>query len=58
MLERIRREPVLLTGLLEAVLALALAFGFELTGEQVATILAVAVAVLSLVARSQVTPTP
>ena len=56
MYDRIRTEPVLVTGLLEAVLVLALAFGLDLTTEQVAAIMAVAVAVLSLVARSKVSP--
>jgi hypothetical protein len=56
-IDRIRREPVLATGLLEAILALALAFGLDLTPEQVGAILAVAVALLALVARRQVTPT-
>lgn len=50
------REPALLLGLLETVLALVLAFGFDLSGEQVGAIMAAAAAFLALVTRSQVTP--
>jgi hypothetical protein len=57
MLERLRNEPVLVTGLLTAVLALLAAFGLPLSDEQVGSILAVAAAGLALVARRKVTPT-
>lgn len=55
-LDRIRREPALVTGLLSALIALATAFGLHLSAEQVGAITALAVAVLAFVTRSQVTP--
>lgn len=57
MLTTIRREPALITGLIQAVLALVVAFGLDLSGEQTASILAVSAAVLAVVVRSQVRPT-
>ena len=51
------REPVAVVTAIEAVLALLLAFGVGLSGEQVATIVALSTAVLGLVARSRVSPT-
>lgn len=57
MLEKIKNEPVLLTALVSAVLALAVAFGLHLSKEQTAAILAVVNAGLALVVRSKVTPT-
>ena len=56
MIDRIRREPVLVTGLIQAALVLAVSFGLDLSNEQTAGILAVAAALLALVARSRVTP--
>lgn len=56
MLDRIRREPVLVSGLVQALLAAAVAFGVDLTDEQVGALLAVTAAVLALVTRSQVSP--
>lgn len=53
-LERIKNEPALVVGLVSAVIALALAFGFTLTDEQVGGIMAVVVAVLAVFTRSQV----
>ena len=50
------REPALILGLVQAVLALLLAFGVHLTVEQVGTILAVSAALLSVVVRQRVTP--
>ena len=55
-MEKIRREPAVLVGLVSAVIALLLSFGFSLTDEQVGAIMAVVVAVLSLVTRQAVTP--
>ncbi len=54
--QRIIREPALISGLVQAVLALIVAFGLDLTSEQTATILAVTAAVLALLTRSLVTP--
>jgi hypothetical protein len=50
------REPVLLLAAVQATIALVAAFGLSLSGEQVASITAFAAAVLSVVARSKVTP--
>jgi hypothetical protein len=52
----IRREPALIVGLIEALLVLAVAFGLDLTAEQMAAIVAVATVLGGLVVRSQVTP--
>lgn len=52
----IRREPALAAGLVQAVLALLVTFGVDLSQEQVGAILAVTAAVLALVVRAQVSP--
>ena len=52
----IRTEPALIAGAVEAVVALAVAFGLDWTAEQVATVIAVTSALLALFVRSQVTP--
>ncbi len=52
----IKSEVPLLLGLIQAVLALAIAFGASLTPEQIGTILAVSAAFLAVVTRSQVSP--
>lgn len=57
MLDRIKNEPALALGLVQTVLGLVLAFGLDLSNEQVGAIMAVTAAVLALVTRSQVTPT-
>lgn len=51
------REPALWLGLVNTILALILAFGVDLTQEQVGSILAVSSAFLAFIVRSQVTPT-
>lgn len=51
------REPVLFLAVVQASLALAIGFGWHLTGDQVAEILAFSAAVLGLITRSQVSPT-
>ena len=50
------REPVLILGLVRAIVVLVSAFGFELSAEQVASIYLAAEAVLSVIARQKVTP--
>lgn len=50
------REPAMILGVIETVLALVLAFGLDLSGEQVGAIMAAAAALLALITRSQVTP--
>lgn len=54
--DRVRDEPVLVTALVQSVLALVVAFGLDLSGEQIGGILAVSAALLAFVARSKVTP--
>jgi hypothetical protein len=55
-MDRIKAEPALVAGLVQAVLTLVVAFGLDLSTEQVAAILTVTGAVLALVVRSQVSP--
>ncbi len=50
------REPVLLTGLIEAIIALLVAFGLDLSPEQVGAILGVVAVVTAFVARMFVSP--
>jgi len=52
----LRREPVAILGALQALLAVAVGFGLNLTNEQTALLLAAVAAVLSLVTRSKVVP--
>lgn len=58
MLDRIRREPALISGAVAALIALLTAFGLQLSAEQVGAILAVVTSVLALVVRTQVVPVP
>ena len=51
------KEPAVWVGLLQAVLALAVGFGLDITEEQLALSLAVAAAVSAVVVRSRVSPT-
>jgi len=53
----VNREPALIAGMVQAVLGLLLAFGVELTQEQVGSLMAVTAAILALAVRSRVTPT-
>jgi hypothetical protein len=57
MLERIKNEPSLVSGLIVALLTLGAAFGLNLTGEQTAAITAAGGAILAFIVRGQVTPT-
>lgn len=57
MLNKIRTEPVLVTVLVQALIALVVSFGLHLTGEQIAAIMATTGAVLGFFARRSVTPT-
>ena len=56
-IDRIRREPALVVGFVAATIALATAFGLDLTKEQTGAITAFVVAALAFVTRSQVSPT-
>lgn len=51
------REPVLLLGVVQAGLTLAVCFGLNLTQEQIGEILTFTTALTTWVARSQVSPT-
>jgi len=57
MYDRLRNEPALVLGAVQAFIALAIGFGLQLTPEQVGLIVAFTAAVLSVVTRTQVTPT-
>ncbi len=50
-----KSEPAAILGALQTILALVIAFGLDLSVEQVGAILAASAAVLALVTRSQVT---
>ena len=50
------REPALVLGLIQAGLALAIGFGLQLTGDQVALIMAFSSAVVAVIVRQNVTP--
>lgn len=54
--DRARREPVLVVALVQALLVAGVAFGLDLSDVQTAAVLGVTGAALALVARSQVTP--
>ena len=49
------REPALILGLVQSGIALAVGFGLNLDGQQVAAILAFSAALLSVVVRQRVT---
>lgn len=50
------REPALLLGALNAIIAVAVGFGLDVTPEQVGLINAAVAAVLAVVTRQKVTP--
>lgn len=54
--ERIKNEPVLVTSFVSAALALCVAFGVDLSEAQTGAVMAVVIAALGFVARTQVTP--
>jgi len=49
-----KREPALIIGAAQAIIALAVAFGFELSNEQTGALLAVTAAVLAVCTRQSV----
>jgi hypothetical protein len=53
-----RADPVAILAVLQALLALVVGFGLDLTAEQVGLIMAFASAVFGLFARSKVSPVP
>ena len=50
------REPALILGLVQAGLALAIGFGLNLSGDQVALIMAFSSALVAVIVRQNVTP--
>ncbi len=50
------REPAMLLALVQAVLALVVAFGLDLAPDQIGALLAVTAVVLGLITRSRVSP--
>lgn len=50
------REPALILAAVQAVIALVVSFGLDLTGEQVGALVAVTAAVLGVITRQKVTP--
>lgn len=55
--ERIQREPVATMAMLRAGLIAAMAFGFNLSSDQMAAVLMFTEMLLAWITRSQVTPT-
>jgi len=53
----IKREPALVAGVVQALLAVLVAFGVPLSDVQVAAVLGLSAAVLAVVVRQRVTPT-
>jgi hypothetical protein len=51
------REPALILAAVQALLALAVGFGLQLSAEQMSLVLAASAAVFGVITRSQVTPT-
>lgn len=56
MATRLKNEPALLLGLVQAVLAVAVSFGLSLSAQQVGAIVALTAAATAVVVRRQVTP--
>lgn len=56
-LDRLRSEPALAAGIVQAVLATAVAFGLPLNDLQQGSLLALSAAVLAVFVRQRVTPT-
>lgn len=54
---RMDREPALILAAVQSIIALIVAFGLDLSAEQVGAIVAVTAAVLGVITRSKVTPT-
>lgn len=56
MTDFLNREPAMTLAVIQAVIVLLVSFGFDLSTEQTAAILAASAAVLGWVTRSKVTP--
>lgn len=55
--EKVKTEPVLVSTLVESALVVAVAFGFDLTAEQMAALLVLTASILAIFTRSMVAPT-
>ncbi len=51
-----KAEPALIVGVLQALVALAVSFGFNLSADQIGALVAAMAAVFAVVTRTQVTP--
>jgi len=56
LMTQVREQPVYCQGMIQAIIALMVAFGLNLSGDQVGTITAATAALLAFVTHSQVTP--
>ena len=56
LMKQIREQPVYCQGVIQAFIALLVAFGLDLTGDQVGTITAATAALLAFATHTQVTP--
>jgi hypothetical protein len=56
MVTRLKNEPAMLLGLVQAVLAVAVSFGFKLSPEQVGALVALSAAGSAFLVRQQVSP--
>lgn len=54
----LRREPVAIAALVRSLLAVAIAFGVGLTGEQVASVVVAVELFAAIIVRDRVTPEP
>ena len=54
---KLKNEPALIVGFVQAMLAVAVSFGLDLSVEQVGAIVAASAAVTSILLRQQVSPT-
>jgi len=55
---RVKKEPVMITAMVQSAAVLLSAFGLDLTGEQVGSIAVVASLLAGVFARSRVSPVP
>lgn len=56
MIQRIKEEPALVLGLMQACIVLGVSFGLSLSAEQTAAVLSVTAIILSIVTRQTVVP--
>lgn len=56
-IDKIKAEPAVVAGIVQAILACAVAFGLPLSDVQQGTLLALSAAILALFVRQRVTPT-